>query len=66
MVFPADIWEDVMGYRCRDACGLAAAVVSKARRRSIATGESEDDDDTESDGDMELGEFIHCESFSIT
>lgn len=61
VIFPADIWEDVMGYRCRDACGLAAAAVSKARRR-VVTGDSGDDGDTDSDGDMELGEFIHCES----
>ncbi|CAM9812270.1 unnamed protein product, partial [Ectocarpus sp. 4 AP-2014] len=27
--FPADIWEEVMGYRCQDACGLAAAAVAK-------------------------------------
>lgn len=57
VVFPADIWEDVMGYRCRDACGLAAAV-SKVRRRPIAAGELDDSGDTESDGDVELGDFI--------
>lgn len=47
-----------MGYRCRDACGLAAAAVSKVRRRPIAADERDDSGDTDSDGDVELGDFI--------
>lgn len=62
VVFPADVWEDVMGYRCRDACGLAAAAagmkVSGAIRR---TDSGEDDDDSDAGGDIEMGEFYSGE-----
>lgn len=59
MVFPADVWEDVMGYRCRDACGLAAAAVAKARGSVMPDS---GDDEIDSDGDVELGDFQNGKS----
>lgn len=56
-MFPADVWEDVMGYRCRDSCGLAAAAIAKV---SSAMGRSEsgdEDDELESGGEVEMAEF---------
>lgn len=55
VAFPADMWEDVMGYRCRDACGLAAAAVAKVSGGSFAPDSG--DEDADSTGDVEMGEF---------
>lgn len=67
--FPADVWEEVMGYRCQDACGLAAATVAKVSggalgggggglgRRASSWSDSDVDDDLDAIGDVEMGEF---------
>lgn len=44
-----------MGYRCRDACGLAAAAVAKVSGIPVRVDERGEDED--STGDVELGEF---------
>ncbi|CAM9444704.1 unnamed protein product [Ascophyllum nodosum] len=55
VAFPADIWEDVMGYRCRNPCGLAAAVAGRAPGGALAAHAG--DDDADDAGDVEMGEF---------
>lgn len=59
--FPADIWEEVMGYRCHDACGLAAAAVAKVSGGALGAaggvGSGSDDEDLDGAGDVEMGEF---------
>ena len=63
MAFPADIWEDVMGYRCRNPCGLAAAVAGRAPGGALAAHAG--DDDADDAGDVEMGEFYSGESFVL-
>lgn len=56
-----------MGYRCQDACGLAAAAVAKVSGGALGAAggvgvgvgsAGSDDDDLDSSGDVEMGEFF--------
>lgn len=54
-----------MGYRCHDACGLAAAAVAKVSGGALGAaggiGSGSDDDDLDGAGDVEMGEFYSGE-----
>lgn len=56
-----------MGYRCRDACGLAAAAVAKASGGGRPAPADSGDEDVDSiTDDVEMGEFYSGEKGAVS